>query len=160
MKRKIITLLSIITLIGFIPAVNAFAADAGKGGISGGWSESTGYYVNGVSGTTDTYTFGTPVVQSLKISTRDNEPSPTPAKHTGKRLTRIVNSGGDAEYAAFGETLWYYKYHYTTARMELSNGTVKTTSGRQWGENATKATSPYYFPNLFENTEARTYWGS
>ena len=35
MKRKIITLLSIITLIGFIPAVNAFAADAGKGGISG-----------------------------------------------------------------------------------------------------------------------------
>lgn len=101
-----------------------------------------------------------PVVQSLKISTRDNEPSPTPDKHTGKRLSRIINSGGDAEYAAFGETLWYYKYHYTTAQMELSNGTVKTTSGRQWGDNATKATSPYYLPGLFENTEARTYWGS
>lgn len=128
--------------------------------VSGGWSESTGYYVNGVSGMTDTYTFGTPVVSNLKVKA-SGTPSKTPDKHTGKRLTRIVdNSGGDAEYAAFGETLRYYKYHYTTARMELSNGTVKTTSGRQWGENATKATSPYYLPGLFDNTEARTYWGS
>ena len=160
MKRKIITLLSIVTLIGTIPVVNVFATVGDKGGISGGWSESTGYYVNGVPGTTDTYTFGTPVVHSLKIMTRANKPSPTPNKHTGKRLTRIVNSGGDTESAAFGETLWYYKYHYTTAQMELGNGTVKTTSGRQWGMNATKATSPYYRPNLFENTEARTYWGN
>lgn len=160
MKRKIITLLSIVTLIGSIPALNAFAADADKGGISGGWSESTGYYVNGVSGTADTYTYGTPVVQGLKVMTRANQPSPTPDKHTGKRLTKIVDNGGTTAYAAFGETLWYYKYHYTTARMELSNGTVKTTSGRQWGMNATKATSPYYFPDVFDNTEARTYWGS
>ena len=90
----------------------------------------------------------------------NNEPSPTTDRHTGNLLSKIVNSGGDPAYAAYGETLWYYKYHYTNARMELSNGTVKKESGRQWGQNATKATSPYYMPGLFENTEARTYWGS
>lgn len=160
MKRKIIALLAVITLIGSMTVVSAFAAGVDQGNTSGGWSESTGYYINSAKGTTDTYTFGTPVVQSLKVSTKGNVPSPTPDRHTGKRLTKIINSGGDAEYAAFGETLWYYKYHYTTARMELRNGTVKTTSGRQWDVNATKATSPYYLPGLFENTEARTYWGS
>lgn len=49
---------------------------------------------------------------------------------------------------------------FGNAQIELSNGTVKTSSGRQWGVNATKATSPYYLPGMFENTEARTYWGS
>lgn len=105
------------------------------------------------------YTLGTPVVLSLKVRA-SGTPSETPDKHTGKRLSKIINKDGFTKYAAFGETLWYYKYHYTTAQMELSNGTVKTTSGRQWGENATKATSPYYLPDAFENTEARTYWGS
>lgn len=163
MKRKIIAVLATVTLLGSATAVSVFATNVDKGSVSGGWSESTGYYIDGVAGTTDTYTFGTSVVPKLKMTSTfaSNTPSPTPDKHTGKRLSRIFDmGGGDREYAAFGETLWYYKYHYTTARMELSNGTVKTTSGRQWGENATKATSPYYVPRLFENIEARTYWGS
>lgn len=71
------------------------------------------------------------------------------------------NAWGDNEYAAYGETKWQGVYHYTTAQMELSNGTVKTTSGRQYGYNQTSAQSPWYLPkSLFENTEARTYWGT
>lgn len=162
MKRRIIAVLTAVTLIGSATGVSTFAANTDKSSVSGGWSESTGYYIDGAAGTTDTYNSGTSAVPGLKVTSAfaSNTPSATPDKHTGKRLTRIINSGGDTESAAFGETVWYYKYHYTTARMELSNGTVKTTSGRQWGENATKATSPYYLPGLFENTEARTYWGS
>lgn len=161
MKRKIFAVLASITLIVSTAGVSAFAADTDKNSVSGGWSESTGYYIDGVPGTTATYTSGTSVVSSLKVASTfaNNTPSPTPDKHTGKRL-RSVTSAGDPKYAAYGETLWYYKRHYTTARMELSDGTVKTTSDRQWGENATQATSPYYTPKWNENTEARTYWGS
>lgn len=82
-----------------------------------------------------------------------------PKKHTGKRLSKQIDNAGTFEYAAYGETTWKDTYHYTTARMELSNGTVKTTSGRQWGTGYIEATSPYYLPKFFENTEARTYWG-
>lgn len=161
MKKKIITMLFTATLLASAAATSVFATSTEKNSISGGWSESTGYYINGETETTETYTCGTSAVTNLKVTSgTKGVPSPTPDKHTGKRLKRVINSGGDTESAAFGETLWYYKYHYTTARMELSNGTVKTTSGRQWDDNATKATSPYYLPGLFENTEARTYWGS
>ena len=160
--KKRIAVLATATLIGAIMGATAFAANTDKSSLSGGWYESRGYYIDGVEGSTDTYVSGTSVVKGMKLTSTyaNNEPSPTPDKHTGKRLTQIIDSAGTAKYAAFGETLWYYKYHYTTAQMELSNGTVKTTSGRQWGDNATKATSPYYLPGLFENIEARTYWGS
>lgn len=161
MKRKIFTVLTSIILIVSTAGVSTFAANSSGNSLSGGWSESTGYYIDGVPGTTDTYITGTSVVSGLKVTSTfaNNTPSPTPDKHTGKRL-RATNSAEDPLYAAYGETLWYYKYHYTTAQMELSDGTVKTTSGRQWGNNATQATSPYYNPKWYENTEARTYWGS
>lgn len=61
-----------------------------------------------------------------------------------------------------GATTWATVDHYTTAQMELSNGTVKTTSGRQFnpdGKWDSSATSPYYLHKLTENTEVRTYWG-
>lgn len=155
MKKIVTTLLIAIIFIVTIGNVSAFAAaaDADTDGASGGWSESKGYYVNQKSEEI--------VVRGLKISSyATGVPKDTPNKHTGKRLTEIINSGGDVKIATLGETVWYYKYHYTTARVELSNGTVKTTSGRRWGQNATIATSPWYLPNLFENIEARTYWGS
>ncbi len=160
MKRKIVALLTAVTLMVPVTGIFAFAADANQGSVSGGWAEFSGYYIDGVPGTTDTYTSGTPVVSGLKVaSTLYGIPSSTPDKHTGKRLRRLT-SAEEVEYAAHGETVWFYKKHYTTAQMELIDGTVKTTSGRKWGDNATEATSPYYLPKAFENTEARTYWGS
>lgn len=147
-SKKIITsFLTILTVASL--ATSALGAE--NSGVSGGWSESGGYYINSPAGiSTEANAFTTAA---------SGTPSPTPDKHTGSRLTSI-DSSGIASYAAFGETVWYYKYHYTNAQMELKDGTVKTTSGRQWDWNATKATSPYYTPGLFENTEARTYWGS
>lgn len=96
---------------------------------------------------------------SVNATNAAGTPTKTPNRHTGKRLIKAINSAGDKAYAAYGETVWYYKWHYTTARMELTNGTVKTTSGRRIMENASHAESPYYTPKTFENTEARTYWG-
>lgn len=160
MKRRIVAILTAVALIVPATGIFTFAADADQGSVSGGWTESGGYYIDGVPGMTDTYTSGTPVVPGLKVaSTLSGVPSPTPDKHTGKRLKRM-NSAELVESAALGETVWYYKRHYTTARMELIDGTVKTTSGRRWNVNATRAESPYYLPAWYENTEARTYWGS
>lgn len=161
MKLKFVITIVILNCLVLIMGASVFARDVNKSEVSGGWSENSGYYIDGVEGTTSTYIPSTSVVSRIKINnSANNVPSATPNKHTGKRLDRAINSAGDVESAAHGETVWYYKYHYTTARMELSNGTVKTTSGRQWGNNATQATSPYYTKKLFENTEARTYWGS
>lgn len=143
-NRKRFATLALVLVISTI-ATSAFAAGTGK--VSGGWSESRGYYVNNY------------VDNGISVCAT-GVPTTTPNSHTGKRLQIVVNSGGDGASAAHGETVWYYKYHYTTARMELTNGTVKTTSGRVWDYNATVATSPYYLADLFENTEARTYWGS
>lgn len=143
-KRFKVTVVA--SMISLVVAIPTFASDQQDQQVSGGWSESNGYYVN-LPNSIDSYLAG-----------------PTaPSSHTGKRLT--WNAGSKAspvwEHAAYGETVWYGTYHYTTAQMELSNGTVKTTSGRQWGLDQTSAQSPWYIPvGAFENTEARTYWGS
>ena len=147
MKKKVFCGILLVALL----VMSASATYEAEKSVSGGWSESEGYYVNNFSeemGSAD-----------LLASTRGT-PAALPDSHTGERLTRIWNSGGDAEYAAHGETVWYYKYHYTNAQMESTSGEVLTTSGRQWDWNATQATSPYYRKGLFENTEAKTYWGS
>lgn len=167
MKKRITTMGVATMLLVSAIATSVFAQNINTS-VSGGWSESTGYYINNAEGTTEAYTPSTSEVSNLQVLSESdasvmaiNTPSATPDKHIGKRLKKIFdNGGGDTASAAYGETLWYYKYHYTTARMESRDGTVKTTSYRQWGDNATKATSPYYVPKLFENTEARTYWGS
>lgn len=110
----------------------------------GGWSESEGYFSSHPLQELDSYTIFA---------------ANTPDSHEGKRLSRIINSAGDMEYAARGITTWEGKYHYTTAQMENSKGTVRTTSGRKWDYDYTLAISPYYAPGAFENSEARTYWG-
>lgn len=112
----------------------------------GGWSESEGY-------------FSSQPLQDLDSGSYTLFAATKPDSHEGKRLSRMVNNQGDFEYAARGITIWEGKYHYTTARMENSKGTVLTTSLREWGFDYTIATSPYYAPQLYENTEARTYWG-
>lgn len=101
---------------------------------TGGWSESKGYYTNITKGS-------------------------SPESHTGKRESEVYNSGGDVRMRAFGATVWKNTYHYTRARMEKTNGTVKSDSGRQYGTGGTTATSPWAYPGIFENLEARTYWG-
>ncbi|WP_339321780.1 hypothetical protein [Paenibacillus sp. FSL W8-0194] len=134
------------SMLSLVVAIPTFASDQQDQQISGGWSESMGYYVNSSD--------------SVKTDSIGVFAGTTPDSHTGKRLTHVM-PGGDNEYAAYGETKWQGVYHYTTAQMELSNGTVKTTSGRQYGYNQTSAQSPWYLPkSLFENTEARTYWGT
>lgn len=148
MRNKLKVTITVCALALSIFSNSAFAANISN--VSGGWSESGGYYING--------DFDISNNSEMILST--GTPSATPNSHTGSRLSRAIDSAGTTEDAAHGETVWFYKYHYTTARMELSNGTVKTTSGRQWGDNATEATSPYYVRGILENTEARTYWGS
>ncbi|MGC6585008.1 hypothetical protein ACPV3A_08560 [Paenibacillus sp. Dod16] len=135
----------VASLLSLVVAIPTFASDQQDQQISGGWSESNGYYVN-----------------SSNSINSDSVGVLAPSSHTGKRLQWNVGSSASPvwEYAAYGETIWNGTYHYTTAQMELSNGTVKTTSGRQWGLHQTSAQSPWYLPSGFENTEARTYWGS
>lgn len=147
-KKRLSMVLAVVMLVGV--STSAFGAMQDNK-VTGGWSESKGYYVNTER--------GQEVFQS-QLATTYGTPSATPDRHVGRRLAHALDTAGTFEYAAEGETIWYDKYHYTTARMELSNGTVKTTSGRVWDDNATKATSPYYLPKLFDNIEARTYWGS
>lgn len=101
----------------------------------GGWSESEGYYNN--------------------ILTRS---ASKPDKHTGKRMS-TVDGGGNVLAQAYGETVWKGYRHYTTARMEKSNGTVLRTSGQQWDYNYTDAASGYIALGIVSNYEARTYWG-
>lgn len=98
MKKIVTTLLIAIIFIATIGNVSAFAADADTDGASGGWSESKGYYVNQKSEEI--------VVRGLKISSyATGVPKDTPNKHTGKRLTEIINSGGDVKIATLGETV-------------------------------------------------------
>lgn len=141
MKKRIKAILgtSILSLSLFTVAIPGFASQT-ESNPSGGWSESKGYYTNS-EGSMSTFS------------------TSSPDSHVGERLTKIESAGGVVFYAAYGATVWKNTYHYTTAQMELSNGTVKTTSGRQWGTGGTTAQSPWYLPGSFENTEARTYWG-
>lgn len=147
MKKVLASLLLGVTVIGLgVGTKSAYASETTKG-ISGGWSESTGYYQNADISTKST---------GISLLAAAAEPS----SHTGKRLSRVWNSGGDVEVAAYGETIWKDKYHYTTARTEDRKGNVYTTSGRQWHTGYSDATSPYYRYKLFENVECKTYWGA
>ena len=145
MKKALASFLVGVTVIGLgIGTKSVYASEATEG-ISGGWSESTGYY------------------QNENISTKSNGISllaaSSPSSHKGKRLSRVYDNSGDIEVASYGETIWKDKYHYTTARTEDRKGNVNTTSGRQYGIGYTNATSPYYRPGAWENVECRTYWG-
>lgn len=145
MKKVLACILLVVTVIG-VGTKSVYASEPTQN-ISGGWSESSGYY------------------QNTNIRTKSTEmsimaaASSSPSSHTGKRLSRVWNSGGDVEVAAYGETIWKNKYHYTTARTENRKGKVYTTSGRKYGTGYTNATSPYYRYALFENVECKTYWG-
>ncbi|NQX62200.1 hypothetical protein [Paenibacillus qinlingensis] len=145
MKKSIKMILgtSVLSLSLLASAIPGFASTVTEQNASGGWSESGGYYTN------------SPVGISAFSST-------SPEEHHGERKSRDVNPGGEPvyEYASYGYTVWQGEYHYTTAQIEKTNGTVKTTSGRQWGTGGTTALSPYYLPGIFENIEARTYWGN
>lgn len=137
---KYLVATSVISISLLAAAVPGFADTEQKA--SGGWSESGGYYIN------PTRSNGIGVFASDE-----------PEEHHGKRLSRSLDGGDTWEYAAYGYTVWKDVYHYTTARMEDNKGNVRTTSGRQWGTGGTTAQSPWYAPGIFENTEARTYWG-
>lgn len=159
MKRKLLVAVLSVSACCFALGFSVSAKQTNAEKTSGGWSESEGYYVSGEYEGADEYISGTDSVTSIRLDANSKKPTKKPNKHTGERLT-YIDKDGICSYASHGETVWYHKYHYTNARMELSDGTVKTTSGRQWGTGATEATSPYYCPGVFENTEARTYWGS
>lgn len=144
MKKRMKAVLSgsVLSIALLATAVPGFADSVSKS--SGGWSESEGYYTNAAT-------------SASRVSTLAAD---APEEHHGERKTRDAADGsGDIESAAYGYTVWSGVYHYTNAQMENSKGTVRTSSGRQWAYNGTSAQSPYYRPNIGENTEARTYWG-
>ncbi|GAC41195.1 hypothetical protein [Paenibacillus popilliae] len=141
---------TVLSAFVMVTAVPGFASSSQQK-VSGGWSESEGYYIHAPNGWTHALS---------SSSTRMKRGANSPSKHEGKRLTREFSHGGDFEYAAYGETTWKDTCHYTTARMEDTEGHMLTTSGRKWGIGFTTAQSPWYTPKLFENTEARTYWGN
>ncbi|OMD37994.1 hypothetical protein [Paenibacillus odorifer] len=141
-SMKLMLSSSLLSIALLATAVPGFADSVGK--TSGGWSESEGYYTN--SSTSE-----------LRLSVMA---SSSPDEHHGERKTRdALDNSGDIESAAYGYTVWKNVLHYTTAQMEDNKGTVRTTSGRQWGTGGTTAQSPWYRPGIFENSEARTYWG-
>lgn len=114
---------------------------------SGGWSESEGYFSN----SSDDGFFQIAAVTS------------SPKSHRGERRVRH-DSDGSTGYAAYGETIWKDKSHYTTAQIRDNRGTIRTNSGRKWGTGYTEAHSGtddrWYYPGAWENIEARTFWGS
>lgn len=112
---------------------------------SGGWSESEGYYTN---------SYQNRGIQAAAAS--------SPETHYGERQNKVVDNAGTTGHQAYGYTKWSGKYHYTTARMEKSNGTVLKTSGRVAGWDRTDAYSGWYYTGdiSLQNLEARTYWGS
>ncbi|WP_156934336.1 hypothetical protein [Paenibacillus zanthoxyli] len=142
MKKKFKVLFSLSVLsLSLVAAIPSFADSTSEA--SGGWSESRGYYTN------------QPSSRGFSVLA-----SSTPDSHVGKRLShKASDHSGEYDYAAFGATIWNGVYHYTTAQMENTSGTVRTTSGRVYGWDNTAAQSPWYRPGAFENIEARTYWG-
>ncbi|MCY9515265.1 hypothetical protein [Paenibacillus apiarius] len=141
MSVKLMFGTAVLSLSLVVAAVPGFASTSHHK-VSGGWSETGGYFIN---------------VPSGFVGTLD---SSSPDKHEGKRLSQEITGSGDYRYAAYGETTWKDTYHYTTARMEDNKDNVRSTSGRQWGTGYTTAQSPWYTPKLFEWTQARTYWGT
>lgn len=137
----IITICGALALVGSVPTL---ANNTEEGNAYGGWSESRGYWSKNTSPSRSQ--------NAIKICS-----SSKPNYHSGSRIKEKIN--GSIRYAAYGETIWVNTYHYTHARIENISGKVRTSSGRQWGQNCTKAVSPLYKPKLFENIEARTYWG-
>lgn len=135
------------SLLGFsllAAAIPAFAS-TGSNQVSGGWSESEGYYVNNTS-------------NSKTVSVMS---STSPDSHVGERKARIESAAGTQYIWAWGQTYWFQVPHYTTAQIEKSNGTVVKSSGRI-AENAkwySTATSDEVRVEAFVNYEARTYWG-
>lgn len=132
MKKLLCSILVLGSLTSSTLVVNALPNDLGQAG--GGWSESTGYFINLAS-----------------ISKPDS--------HKGWRESQTYNAGGDVRCRAVGETVWYNTYHYTTAQIEKTNGSIIESSGRQFNTGASRAESPWAYPGLLQNVEARTYWG-
>ncbi|ERH54769.1 MULTISPECIES: hypothetical protein [Bacillus amyloliquefaciens group] len=78
------------------------------------------------------------------------------AKHKGWSETK---AGSNVLYKrAVGETTWKGKYHYTRAQIVWPiTGAVQTDSGRKWGKDHTKATSPWATADF---AKAKTFYGS
>ncbi|RDU21841.1 hypothetical protein [Anaerosacchariphilus polymeriproducens] len=142
--KKMIPIITICGALALVSSVPTLANDAEVGNAYGGWSESQGYWTANTK-------------QNTKQNTVKICSTSKPNYHSGCRIKDKIN--GKTCYAAYGETIWVNTIHYTNARIENISGKVRTSSGRQWAINCTKAESPYYRPRLFENIEARTYWG-
>lgn len=100
---------------------------------SGGWSEYGGYY-------------------STMASAK-------PESHTGGRNRGVdSNASGNAWYTVWGKTAWKSVMHTTTAQLQLSTGKVVSNGTHRALSNTYATSSPKYYPGLFENTEARTYY--
>lgn len=148
-KKNLLVLTMCMALLGG-STVLAANVENNESTISGGWSETEGYYINPPKQTLGATLFSAKAAASK------------PKSHKGKRLKRAIKgtNGNDYEYAAYGETTWPGMRHYTTAQMETGDGDVIESSGRVWGDNYTEATSKYIIPKIGGSEKARTYWGN
>lgn len=100
---------------------------------SGGWSEYGGHY-------------------STKASSK-------PESHTGGRNKGVdSNTSGNVWYTVWAKTSWKGVMHTTTAQLQLSNGKVVSNGTHRALSKTSTTSSPRYYPGIFENTEARTYY--
>ncbi|MFL6978114.1 hypothetical protein R7M47_10750 [Bacillus inaquosorum] len=99
--------------------------------------------------------FGLLLIPCL-ILTSNFEANAAKAKHTGK-MDYKSPTGSTLYERAIGETTWKGKYHYTRAQEVGFWGRVDTDSGRKWGKDHTKATSPWA---TADGHTGKTYYGS
>ncbi len=143
MKKKLLGLL--VTVSAFTAIVSSVSAQSLiTGGVSGGWSEDTGYFV--INNTNKTNTFA---VASASSSQPDSHKATVDSRSAGT---------GVSERRITAKTVWTGKYHYTRARFEeiIGSGTVGDTD-RVWGNDTTTAITPWCGTDLMV---AKSYWGS
>lgn len=136
-KEKIGVGLCTVAFACAIPTIGAFALNDT---VSGGWSESAGYY----SG-------------SILSDEGGISPCSTP-NHYGQ--AQIANFNGTDHKRSYGWTSWQGVYHYTRAQM-VRWGSVVADSGRCWGWNETSAYSPWVAAQKDVGwPQAQTYYGN
>lgn len=134
-KFKVLTVLSILTVLGLSQIGSIKAAEIGY------WDETDGYSIT----------------ENLNNSKVRSKP-----KHTGKSETK--GFGGTDHKRAIGKTVWTGVYHYTRARMVekilVFETSTLTDSGRKWGTGTTQAISPWwaFTPDVY--AQARTNYGN
>lgn len=134
-KFKVLTILSILTVLGLSQVGSIKASEIGY------WDETDGYSIT----------------ENLNSSKVRSKP-----KHTGKSEKKGID--GTDHKRAVGKTEWAGVYHYTRARLidktfMINWGTIED-SNRKWGTGKTTATTDWWPMNPDVYAQARTNYGN